>query len=68
LDKDIFELLRSKELHKFKNLLIEIYKKKGKRDFTDLEKQSLMLFSNQYATFSLMFRIILKTLNLHPHD
>ena len=66
LDKDIFNILRSKELRKFEKLLIEIYKKMNmsNRKINELEINALNTFGQPDSAFSLMFKIHLKKHNL----
>jgi HNH endonuclease len=66
LDKDIFNILRSKELRKFEKLLIEILKNMNlsNRQINESEINALRTFSQPDFPFSLMFRIHLKKHNL----
>ncbi len=66
LDKDIYNILRSKELRKFDHYLIEILKKMNleNRKISEQELHILRLFSQPDHSFSLMFRITLKKHNL----
>ncbi len=66
LDKDIFNILRSKELRKFEKLLIQILQNMNlsNRKMNELEINALNVFSQPDFPFSLMFRIHLKKYNL----
>ena len=66
LDKDIFCILRSKELSKFRNLLFQILQNmtENNRKMNEIEKNALNVFSQPDFPFSLMFRIHLKKYNL----
>lgn len=66
LDKDIYNILRSKELRKFEQCLIEILKKMNleNREMSVQEQNILRQFAQPDYSFSLMFRIILKKHNL----
>ncbi|WP_374400668.1 hypothetical protein [Flavobacterium sp.] len=65
LDKDTYNILRSKELRKFEKCLIEILKKTNeeKRQINDYEINILRLFAQPDYSFSLMFRLKLKEHN-----
>lgn len=66
LDKDIFCILRSKELSKFRNLLVQILQNinLNNRKINEIEKNALNVFCQPDFPFSLMFRIHLKKHNL----
>jgi hypothetical protein len=66
LDKDIYNILRSKELRKFEQCLIEIFKKMNteNRKINEQELYILKSFASPDHSFSLMFRIALKKHNL----
>jgi hypothetical protein len=67
LDKDIYNILRGKELRDFYKLLITIQEKiinEGRNELNENEISILRLFAQPDHSFSLMFRIILKKHNL----
>lgn len=67
LDSEGLDLKRSKLLHKFKNLLIEIKEdiiKEGRNHYTEEEKLKLKRFADPESPFSLMFKLILKKNNI----
>lgn len=67
LDSEGLDLKRSKLLHKFNNLVIDIQKsiiEEGRRNYNEEERQKLIRFADKESPFSLMFRLILKKYNI----
>lgn len=67
LNTQLLDLLRSRQLHLFKNVLIKIQylqNKDGGRPINQIEKQSLIRFAQKDQQFSLMFKNILKKYGL----
>jgi 5-methylcytosine-specific restriction endonuclease McrA len=66
LNKDIFNILRSKELRKFEKTLIDLLKiiNDENRKLNNAEKELLNRFAQPDNSFSFMFRIKLKEHNL----
>lgn len=67
LDSEGLDLKRSKLLHKFKNLLLEIKDniiKEGRNHYNEEEKLKLKKFADSNSPFSLMFKLILKKNNI----
>lgn len=63
LDTESLDALRSKQLHYFKDILIEIKEnqiKENRKKLTDKEIESLKTFAQEDSSFSLMFKILLR--------
>lgn len=68
LNKDIFNILRLKELQKFnkvlKSILFSIQNNSNKSEMSEIDKNLLKEFANSDRPFSLMFKLIIKKLPL----
>jgi hypothetical protein len=67
LDTELLDYVRSRQIQKFTDLLLAIYRQQiqeGGRQMTQAEKQSLKCFADPDASFSLMFRILLQELGI----
>jgi HNH endonuclease len=68
LDTPLLDRLRSRRLHEFKNVLLQIQRNQNnqaRRTMTEDELDALYLFAQPDQSFSLLFRLLLKKYSIH---